>query len=75
MSVNGFPKFLNELPAAFDHMKSLCKKIRGILFPLLEDGTMLTGTTSDAPEELYNPIIEKFEDVIKNSKKKAKSRE
>lgn len=69
MSVNGFKELLGELPAAFDHMKSLCKKIRGILFPLLEDGALFTGTQPGSPEKLYQPIIEMFEDAIEDSKK------
>lgn len=69
MGVNGFEELLDEFPQAFDHVKPLCKKIRGILFPLQEDGALFTETPSDPPEELYHPIIEAFEDVIEDSKK------
>ncbi|KAI4285290.1 MAG: hypothetical protein L6R38_000772 [Xanthoria sp. 2 TBL-2021] len=69
MGVNGFEELLDELPAAFNHVKPLCKKIRSILFPLLEDGALFTGTRLDPPEKLYDPIIEAFEDAIEDSKK------
>ena len=64
MGVNGFEELLDEFPAAFNHVKPLCKKIRGILFPLLKDGALFTGTPSDPPEELYHPIIEAFDSAI-----------
>ena len=68
MGVNGFGELLDEFPAAFDRVKPLCKKIRGILFPLLEDGALFTGTRPDPPEKLYDPIIEAFEDAVEESK-------
>ena len=64
MGVVGFQKILMEFPQAFDHVKSLCEKIRGILFPLLEDGALFTGTRPDPPEKLYHPIIEAFDGAI-----------
>ena len=64
MGINGFEELLNELPAAFDDVKPLCKKIRGILFPLLKEGALFTGTPSDPHEELYHPIIEAFDNAI-----------
>ena len=64
MGVNGFKQVLDEFPTAFDDLKPLCKKIRGILFPVLQDGALFTGTPSDPPEELYDPIIAAFEDAI-----------
>ncbi|KAI4196202.1 MAG: hypothetical protein LQ350_006695 [Teloschistes chrysophthalmus] len=69
MHVDGFEDVLHEFPPAFDHIKPLCKKIRGVLFPLLKDGALFTGTPSDPPEKLYQPIIEAFEDAIEESKK------
>ncbi|KAL8647621.1 MAG: hypothetical protein Q9210_005451 [Variospora velana] len=69
MSINGFKVLLGEFPQAFDHVKPLCEKIRGVLFPLLKDGALFTGTPSEPPEELYHPIIEAFEGAIKDSKK------
>ena len=64
MGVNGFEQLLDELPLAFDHVKPLCKKIRGILFPLLKDGALFIGTPSDPPEKLYHPIVEAFDSAI-----------
>ncbi len=64
MGVNGFEQLLDELPLAFDHVKPLCKKIRGILFPLLKDGALFIRTPSDPPEKLYHPIIEAFDSAI-----------
>lgn len=40
MHINGFEKILGEFPTAFDSVKPLCRKIRPILFPLLEDGAL-----------------------------------
>lgn len=64
MSVNGFEQLLDELPLAFDHVKPLCKKIRGILFPLLKDGALFIGTSSNPPEKLYHPIVKAFDSAI-----------
>ena len=64
MGVNGFEELLDEFPAAFDHVKPLCKKIRGILFPLLVNGALFKGTRPDPPEKLYDPIIEAFDSAI-----------
>lgn len=70
MDASGFKFILGEFPQAFDQVKPLCKKIRGILFPLLEDGALFTGTRpADSPEKLYHLIIEAFEDAIEDSKK------
>ncbi|KAL8663744.1 MAG: hypothetical protein Q9168_008038, partial [Polycauliona sp. 1 TL-2023] len=69
MHIDDFEKILNEFPTAFDHVKPLCEKIRGVLFPLLKDGALFTGTPSDPPEKLYHPIIEAFEDAIGKRKK------
>ncbi|KAL9130813.1 MAG: hypothetical protein Q9175_006929 [Cornicularia normoerica] len=64
MGVSGFKSILGQFPQAFDHVKPLCEKIRGILFPLLDDGTLFTGTSSDPPEKLYHRIIEAFDSAI-----------
>jgi len=64
MSVNGFKKLLKEFPPVLDRVKPLCKEIRGILFPFLEDGALFTGTPSGPPEKLYDPIIEAFDNAI-----------
>ena len=69
MHVDEFENILKEFPQAFNCVKPMCEEIRSILFPLLEDGALFTGTPSDPPEKLYHPIIEAFEDAIKDSKK------
>lgn len=61
MHVDGFEDILDEFPITFDSVKPLCRKIRGILFPLLEDGALFKGTRPDPPEKLYDPIIEAFD--------------
>lgn len=50
--------------SSFDSVKPLCRKIRGILFPLLEDGALFKGTLSDPSEKLYDPVIESFDSAI-----------
>lgn len=62
MHVDKFEDIVKEFPQAFDRVKPLCKKIRGILVPY-KNG-LLIGTPSDPPEELYRPIIEAFDSVI-----------
>ena len=64
MHVDGFEDILDEFPTAFDSVKPLCGKIRGILFPLLKDGALFKGTPPDPPEKLYDPIIESFDSAI-----------
>ncbi|KAL8673853.1 MAG: hypothetical protein Q9168_001718 [Polycauliona sp. 1 TL-2023] len=66
MHIDDFEKILNEFPTAFDHVKPLCEKMRGVLFPLLKDGALFTGTPSGPPEKLYDPIIEAFDIAIAN---------
>ena len=63
MHVDGFEDILDEFPPAFDCVKPLCRKVRGVLFPLLKDGALFTGTPAN-PEELYEPIIEAFDNAI-----------
>lgn len=55
---------LDEFPIAFDSVKPLCRKIRGILFPLLEDGAFLKGTPLDPPEKLNDRVIESFDSIV-----------
>jgi len=64
MHVDGFEDILNAYPLAFGCVKPLCKEVRGILFPLLKNGALFTGTPSDLPEKLYDPIIEAFDNTI-----------
>lgn len=64
MSIDGFMVLWGEFPQAFDHVKPLYQRIRGILFPLLKDGALFTGAPLDPPEKLYHPIIEAFDKTI-----------
>lgn len=46
-------------------MSNRCVKgYGGILFPLLKDGALFTGTASDPPEKLYDPIVGAFDNAI-----------
>ena len=69
MHVDGFEDILDEFPTVFDSVKPLCRKVRGILFPLLKDGALFKGTRPDPPEKLYEPILKAFEYAIEDSKK------
>lgn len=73
MHVDGFEDILDKFPPSFDCVKPLCRKIRSILFPLLEDGALFTGTTSDPPEQLYDPIIEAFDNAVADIAARQKS--
>ena len=48
--------------------RDIAEAKRGILFPLLEDGALFKGNRPDPPKELYDPIIEAFEDAIEDNK-------
>ncbi len=63
MHIDGFEDILEEFPPVFDSVKPLCRKIRGILFPLLKNGGLYTGTPPNS-ETLYDPIIKVFDDAI-----------
>ena len=52
MGVSGFKAILEEFPQPLHCVKPLCREIRGILFPLIKEGELDTGTQSD-PEKLY----------------------
>lgn len=69
MGVNGFKELLEEFPPVFDRVRPLCQEIRGILFPLLKDGALFIGTESNPPENLYDSIIEAFDNAIANTPK------
>ena len=66
MHIDGFEDILDEFPLSFDCVKPLYRKIRNFLFLLLEDGALFTGTLSGLPENLFDPIIEAFENAIVN---------
>ena len=62
MHVDKFEDILKEFSQAFDCVKPLCKTIRGILFPY-KNGLIIE-ISSDSSEELYDSIIEAFDNVI-----------
>ena len=64
IGVDGFKELVDEFPQIFDSVKPLCTKIRGTLFPLLENGALFIGTSSDPPEQLYHLIIRAFDEAI-----------
>lgn len=68
MHINRFNDILDKFPIAFNSVKPLYRKIRRILFPLLEDGALFKGTRPDPPEKLYDPVIEAYEDAIEDSR-------
>ncbi|KMU74789.1 hypothetical protein CISG_00719 [Coccidioides immitis RMSCC 3703] len=51
-----------EFPPEFECLKSLCRELRGILFPI-RGNAIFTGTPKD-PEILYGPIIKAFDRAI-----------
>ena len=63
MGTHGFEKILAEFPQAFDFVKPLCENIRDILFPYSKK-ELLIGTPPGPPEDLYDRIIEAFDNAI-----------
>lgn len=59
--LTGLGAFFEEFTSIFDHLKPLCREIRGILFKY-KDG-LFTGTLPD-PEKLYGTILEIFDEAI-----------
>lgn len=59
--LTGLRTFLEEFPSILDHLKPLCREIRGNLFTY-KDG-LFTGTPPD-PEKLYGTILEVFDEAI-----------
>lgn len=64
MHADEFEDILDEFPQVLDRVKPLCKKIRSILFFLLEGERLNFGTPPAPPEKLYDPIIKAFHDAI-----------
>lgn len=62
MHVDEFEDIVKKFSQVFDYVKSLCKTIRGILFPY-KNGLIIE-TPPDSPEELYDFIIEAFDNAI-----------
>ena len=63
MHADGFEDILEEFLPAFDCVKSLCREVQTILFPLTKGGKLDLGTPADS-NILYNPFIKAFEDAI-----------
>ncbi|RMZ88367.1 hypothetical protein DV736_g4410, partial [Chaetothyriales sp. CBS 134916] len=62
MGKGGLEQILEEFPPVFEEVKPLCRKMRGILFPI-HDGDFFTGTPQD-PKILYNSIIDAFDKAL-----------
>lgn len=60
MGIRGLEAILEEFPQPLHRVKALYREIRGILFPLLKEGGLDTGTRPD-PEQLYRPIVKAFD--------------
>jgi hypothetical protein len=63
MGIDGFEDILEEFPASFNCVKSFCRRMRRILFPLIADGKLDLGTPAN-PEKLYDPITQAFDDSL-----------
>ncbi|KAI0388264.1 hypothetical protein F5Y17DRAFT_248610 [Xylariaceae sp. FL0594] len=68
MTANSIKRIMGEFPRSLDVVKSLCLKIRKILFPMNEDEEISFGTPAGDPDQLYSPIIAAFDDAMKNTK-------
>lgn len=64
MAVDGVEDIMAEFPEALDIVKSLCLRIRKLLFPLDKDERMMVGTPTGDPELLYSAILSAFDEVI-----------
>ena len=64
MHADVFEAILADFPQAFDCVKPLCRKLRGIVFLLLQDGGLNIGTLSGPPEKFYDAIIEALNEAI-----------
>ncbi|KAG6280359.1 hypothetical protein E4U47_000640 [Claviceps purpurea] len=64
MTIEGLEELMEEFPMALNVVKPRCRKIRGILFYLDQDGRMTFGTPSGDPDRLYGPIIAAFDETI-----------
>lgn len=64
MAVNVVEAIMGEFPESLGIVKSLCLRIRKILFPFDEDERMSFGTPTGDPAELYKPIIAAYDESI-----------
>ena len=70
--IDDFETILKKFPTAFNHVKPLYRKIRGVFFLFYKDGALFNEISLDLPENLYHPIIEVFKDVIEGAKSRDK---
>ena len=64
MSPIGFTELLNEFPPAFQQVTPLCEELRRLLFPVSREGVLLVGRPPGPPEELYDSILDAFDEAI-----------
>jgi len=64
MTVNGMEEIMDEFPEAMEVVKSLCLKIRTILFG--DSARLVLGTPTGEPDQLYTPIIAAYDDTIRS---------
>jgi hypothetical protein len=67
MTVNGLEEVMDEFPDVFEVVKPLCLKIRSIMFG--ETARLNIGTPAGDSDQLYNPIVVAYDDVIKKLSK------
>ncbi|KAJ3554907.1 hypothetical protein NPX13_g10483 [Xylaria arbuscula] len=69
MSLEGFPRILEEFSTEFAHLKDLARRLHQLLFPV-RDGAVFTGTDTDEAriKELYDGVIGTFHEAISSLK-------
>jgi hypothetical protein len=55
---------MTKFPDVLNNIKSLCLRIRKILFPLDKDERINFSTLKGDPDQLYNPIIAVYNNAI-----------
>ncbi|KPM43720.1 hypothetical protein AK830_g2827 [Neonectria ditissima] len=64
MTVDGLEDIMGEFPEAMGDAKSLCLKIRKILFG--DTARLTLGTPAGAPDQLYGPVIAAYDEAMDN---------
>ncbi len=64
MNINEFKILLREFSQTFNCIKSLCEKMRDILFSSLKNEALFIETLSNSFKKLYYSIIEAFNKII-----------
>ena len=64
MHADGLEDIMGEFPEAMGDAKSLCLKIRTILFG--DTSTATLGTPAGTPDQLYRPVIAAYDEAIDN---------